>query len=77
MPQSTQVVISTATFIISTSDELQEVLKPPPCTYHQDEAGKIKFPKVRHAIEVIDNFVVIFFTVEFLVRIAICPNKKR
>ena len=52
-------VISTLTFIISTSDELQE------------------FPLIVDIINIIDQAVVIFFTVEFLTRLTVCPVKLR
>ena len=64
-PQN-QVVISTVTFIISTAEELQK-----------DEEGRVDFPRIVLIIDLIDNFVVIFFTVEFLTRLTVCPNKKR
>ena len=60
------VVVSTTTFILSTVEELQ-----------QDEEGNIKFPNVAFTIELIDSFIVIFFTVEYLLRLVICPNKLR
>ena len=58
------VILSTITFIISTADELQ-----------MDEGGESEWPLVVLVIEMTDNFVVVFFTLEFLVRLAICPNK--
>ena len=58
------VIVSTVTFIISTADELQE-----------DENGMIEFPTVVLIIEMIDNFVVVFFSVEYLIRLIICPKK--
>ncbi len=58
------VILSTITFIISTADELQE-----------DEEGESEWPVVVLIIEMTDNFVVVFFTLEFLVRLVICPNK--
>ena len=61
-----QVVISTLTFIISTAEELQE-----------DEEGRVDFPRIMLIIDLIDNIVVIFFTIEFLTRLLVCPNKKR
>ena len=51
------VVVSTLTFIISTSEELQE------------------FPLVVKIINIIDQAVVIFFTMEFLTRLTVCPGK--
>ena len=61
-----EVVISTVTFIISTAEELQK-----------DEKGRVDFPRIVLVIDLIDNFVVIFFTLEYLVRLLVCPNKKR
>ena len=63
---SLEVVISTVTFIISTAEELQK-----------DEKGRVDFPRIVLVIDLIDNFVVIFFTLEYLVRLLVCPNKKR
>ena len=60
------VVVSTLTFIISTAEELQE-----------DEFGDTQYPTVVTIIDIIDNTVVIFFTVELVVRIIICPFKKK
>ena len=37
----------------------------------------MEFPWIVFIIELLDNFVVIFFTFEFLIRLIICPNKKR
>ena len=59
-------VISTVTFIVSTAEELQK-----------DKEGRVDFPRIVLIIDLIDNFVVIFFTVEFLTRLIVCPNKKR
>ena len=52
-------VVSTLTFIISTSDELQE------------------FPLIVKIINVIDQAVIIFFTLEFLTRLTVCPAKMK
>ena len=74
-------LISTVTFIISTADELQKVTIGPghvsASRHLQDEAGNVQYPVVVFVIEMIDNFVVIFFTIEMLVRLIICPNKTR
>ena len=74
-------LISTVTFIISTADELQKVMLGPgdSCAslHLQDDAGNVQYPLVVFVIEMIDNFVVIFFTIEMLVRLIICPNKTR
>ena len=43
----------------------------------QDESGNVEFPWVVFVIELLDNFVVIFFTFEFAIRLVICPNKRR
>jgi hypothetical protein len=59
------VAVSTVTFIVSTADELQ------------DDRGNIQYPRVVSVIETIDNFIVIFFTVEYLLRLGLCPNKIR
>ena len=58
------VLISTVTFIISTAEELQE-----------DGDGIIAYPMVVFVIDMIDNFVVVFFSIEYLIRLVICPNK--
>ena len=58
------VLVSTVTFIISTADELQE-----------DDNGEIAFPTIVFIMEIIDNFVIVFFSIEYLVRLIICPNK--
>ena len=58
------VIISTITFIISTAEELQE-----------DKNGESDWPIVVMIIEFIDNFVVVFFSIEFVVRLILCPNK--
>ena len=74
-------LISTVTFIISTADELQKVTigagHVSASPHLQDEAGNVQYPVVVFVIEMIDNFVVIFFTIEMLVRLIICPNKTR
>ena len=51
------VIISTFTFIISTADGLQS-----------DEDGESEWPVVVLIIEMVDNFVVVFFSLEFVVR---------
>ena len=58
------VLLSTVTFIISTADELQP-----------DEEGNLDFPLLLYVISLIDNFVVVYFTVEYLIRLIICPMK--
>lgn len=59
-------LVSTVTFIISTAEELQE-----------NEDGVSEFPLVVTIIDIIDNLVVIFFSLELLIRVIICPDKKR
>ena len=59
-------VVSTLTFIISTAEELQV-----------DEEGVSDYPVVVKIIDIIDDTVVIFFTIELLVRAVICPNKHK
>ena len=51
------VLISTVTFIISTAEELQE-----------DAEGIVEYELLAYIIDLIDNFVVIFFSLEYLVR---------
>ena len=58
------VILSTITFIISTADELQ-----------MDEEGQIAFPTIVAIIEWVDNFVIVFFSIEYLARLVLCPNK--
>ncbi len=58
------VLISTVTFVISTIDELQ-----------QDEKGRVEYPTILAIIEYIDNFVVVFFTLEYFVRLIVAPRK--
>ena len=58
------VLISTATFITSTMNELKE-----------DENGLLEYATVVSFIEVIDVFVVIFFTIEYSLRLIVCPSK--
>ena len=60
------VVLSTITFIISTADELQE-----------NAEGVVEFPNVVVVIDMIDNFVVFFFFIEFVIRFIICPKKMK
>ena len=58
------ILLSTITFIISTADELQK-----------DAEGNVEFPIVVFLIELLDNFVTIFFSLEFALRLIVCPNK--
>ena len=57
------VLVSTATFILSTMNELR------------DEEGLFEYSTITSFIEVIDTFVVIFFTVEYGLRLLVCPSK--
>ena len=76
------IVLSTITFIISTADELQKgsITKLPVWTCNSnwkifvDENGNLEFPLVVYLIELLDNFVTIFFSAEFLTRLIICPR---
>ena len=60
------VLVSTITFVLATIEELQE-----------DEEGKTDYPIIVAIIHLIDNFVIIFFTVEYILRLLICPVKKK
>lgn len=39
-----------------------------------DENGYLEFPLVVYLIELLDNFVTIFFSAEFVTRLIICPR---
>ena len=58
------ILLSTITFIISTADELQ-----------QDAKGNVEFPTVVFIIDMLDNFVIIFFSLEYVMRLLVCPRK--
>ena len=58
------VLLSTVTFVISTADELQ-----------MDSEGYIEFPTILYVMDLLDEFVVIFFTIEYVTRLIICPRK--
>lgn len=58
------VVVSTFTFVLSTIEELQE-----------SQEGTSEYPIVIQIIEIIDHVVVIFFTLEYLIRLIVCPRK--
>ena len=60
------VLLSTITFVLSTIEELQK-----------DEDGYTEFPVIVTIIELLDNFVIVFFTMEYLVRFLICPIKSK
>ena len=58
------VLLSTATFVISTLDEVQE-----------NDEGFVEFPVLARAVNEIDRIVVIIFTVEYFFRLIISPRK--
>ena len=58
------VIVSTVTFVVSTVEELQE-----------DSSGQVEYPIILAIIEYIDNFVVIFFTFEYFLRLIVSPRK--
>ena len=58
------VVVSTFTFVLSTIEELQV-----------NTEGRLEYPIVVNIIEVVDQTVVIFFTLEYLIRLTVCPRK--
>ena len=74
------IVLSTITFIISTADELQKGPMPLLKIYllnleiFLDENGNLEFPLIVYLIELLDNFVTIFFSAEFITRLIICPR---
>ena len=43
----------------------------------EDENGVIEYPLIVKIIDVIDNMVVAFFSLELLIRIIVCPNKNK
>ena len=58
------VLVSTVTFILSTFEELQ-----------LGEDGESSYPLVNKTIQAIDHFVIIFFSLEYLVRFVCSPRK--
>ena len=58
------VLVSTVTFICSTFEELQ-----------LGKDGESRYPLVNITIEAIDQFVIIFFSLEYLVRFICSPRK--
>lgn len=60
------VLLSTITFVLATMEELQE-----------DENGVTEFPVIVLIIQLLDNFVIIFFTLEYFLRLVVCPNKTK
>ena len=57
------VVLSTLTFIISTMEELQAL-----------EAGESEFTAIVVILDYIDTFVIVFFTLEYVVRFVCAPR---
>ena len=57
------VILSTVTFIISTAEELQ------------DGSEDATISAIVFVIDAIDNFVALFFTIEYIIRFVICPRK--
>ena len=51
------VLVSTITFVLATIEELQE-----------DEEGQTDYPVIVAIIHLIDNFVIIFFPIEYILR---------
>ena len=39
-----------------------------------DAAGNVKYPTAVYLIDLMDNFVTIFFSAEFITRFLICPR---
>lgn len=58
------VLVSTVTFVVSTIEELQE-----------NDQGQVEYPVVQAIIGYTDNFVVIFFTLEYFLRLVVSPRK--
>ena len=62
------VLVSTITFVLSTIEEFQMPT--------ESEVGVVvKYQVVISVIEVIDHVVVIFFTLEYLLRLVVSPRK--
>ena len=57
------VVLSTLTFIISTMEEFQAL-----------DAGESEFTAVVIVLDYIDTFVIIFFTLEYVIRFVCAPR---
>ena len=76
------IVLSTLTFIISTADELQQGASNNLQSFtishsiylQADAAGNVKYPTAVYLIDLMDNFVTIFFSAEFITRFLICPR---
>ena len=60
------VILSTLTFIISTMEEFQAM-----------DQGKSQYTSVVIVLDYIDTFVIIFFTLEYLIRFVCAPRKWR
>ena len=58
------VCVSTVTFIIST-----QLIDP------DGNVDYVEYPKAVYLIDLMDNFVTIFFSGEFITRLVICPRK--
>ena len=78
------VLISTVTFIISTAEVIIifENIKVtlfmqflPHQELQEDDQGLVEYHILAYIIDLIDNFVVVFFSLEYLIRLVICPNK--
>ena len=71
------VLISTVTFIVSTAEELQEDSAYPLVALRLSRNAVLKLFNFFFSIDLIDNFVVVFFSFEYLVRLVLCPNKMK
>ena len=60
----TVILISTATFVLSTFDELQAT-----------EDGDQAYPIVIIVIDIIDMVTVVIFSLEYILRFIVCPRK--
>ena len=58
------VLVSTVTFIISTIDEVQE-----------NEDGEVELPLLLQVIGIIDHITIVFFTLEYIIRLICSPRK--
>ena len=43
--------------------------------FKEDEKGRVEYPVILAIIEYIDNFVVIFFTFEYFIRLLVSPRR--
>ena len=74
------IMLSTITFIISTADELQKGIINYDLVFNkslmfEDAEGNVEYPTVVYLIDLLDNFVTVFFSVEFITRLIICPRE--